>query len=353
MRRRRNQKRARYQLKKILAGTLVLLITVWLFQRAVITFVPAQEQKSGSIIQEELSYEPVFTSLAGVEDIIYQPETDPEMVEEEQKKAEPPAPKGQPVDMAKVQDKSYVKNKYYIIDRRTDLTENLIDIPGYLSKDFALDSAVKEPQVLIFHTHSCEGFVDSDMSKGMEEGIYGAGERLKQLLKEKYGINAIHHNGQYDVVNGKNSILGAYERMEPDIQQILKENPSIQVVIDMHRDGVAEDTKLVTEVNGKPCAQIMFFNGICQLYQDGVVQPLTDLPNPYVKDNLAFSFQMKAAADELYPGFARKIYVNAYRYSLHMRPRSTLIEVGAQTNTKEEIWNAMEPLADILATVLQ
>ena len=35
-----------------------------------------------------------------------------------------------------------------------------------------------------------------------------------------------------------------------------------------------------------------------------------------------------------------------------MMPRSTLIEVGAQTNTKEEIHNAMEPLAEILASVI-
>ena len=54
---------------------------------------------------------------------------------------------------------------------------------------------------------------------------------------------------------------------------------------------------------------------------------------------------MKTTADALYPGFSRKIYLNAYRFSLHMLPRSTLIEVGAQTNTKAEIWNAMEPLA--------
>ncbi len=76
------------------------------------------------------------------------------------------------------------------------------------------------------------------------------------------------------------------------------------------------------------------------------------MENPYLKENLAFSLQMKTTADALYPGFSRKIYLNAYRFSLHMLPRSTLIEVGAQTNTKAEIWNAMEPLAKALASVL-
>jgi stage II sporulation protein P len=35
-----------------------------------------------------------------------------------------------------------------------------------------------------------------------------------------------------------------------------------------------------------------------------------------------------------------------------MRGRSILVEVGANTNTKEEALNAMEPLAKILAEVL-
>ena len=113
-----------------------------------------------------------------------------------------------------------------------------------------------------------------------------------------------------------------------------------------------EGTRLVTEIDGKPCAQVMFFNGLCRLNKNGTPQPISGLENPYLKENLAFSLQMKTAADDLYPDFARKIYLNAYRFSLHFMPRSSLIEVGAQTNTKEEALNAMEPLAQILAEIL-
>ena len=52
-------------------------------------------------------------------------------------------------------------------------------------------------------------------------------------------------------------------------------------------------------------------------------------------------------------GFTRRIYINAYRYSLHMLPKSLLIEVGAQTNTKEEVLNSMDILAEILADVIK
>ena len=76
------------------------------------------------------------------------------------------------------------------------------------------------------------------------------------------------------------------------------------------------------------------------------------LENPHIQDNLAFSFQAQVAANEYYPGLARKVYLKAYRYNLHLKPKSMLIELGAQNNTVEEIMNACDPLAHILAIVL-
>ena len=76
------------------------------------------------------------------------------------------------------------------------------------------------------------------------------------------------------------------------------------------------------------------------------------LYNPYIADNLAISFQMQLKAAEYYPGFTRRIYLKGYRYNMHYCPKTLLIEVGAQTNTFEEVYNAMDPLANILAYVL-
>lgn len=128
------------------------------------------------------------------------------------------------------------------------------------------------------------------------------------------------------------------------------ENPSIEVVIDLHRDGVADSTRLVSDVGGRPTAQFMFFNGLSYLKSKGAVDYLE---NPYIEENLAFSFQMKLTADEYYPGFARNTYLKGLRYNMHYCPKSLLIEVGAQTNTVEEIMNAIDPLAHILAMVLK
>lgn len=255
-------------------------------------------------------------------------------------------------ELAKMKDLQYLRSNYYIVDSRTSLLSGDIDVEQALSLDLTIEKTKKEPKILIFHTHIHEGFADSDMSKGLSEGIWGVGEELKRILEEEYGIGVIHDAGQYDMVNGKGQTTGAYERMEPPIREILKKYPSIEVCIDLHRDGVAEGTRLVTEIDGKQCAQVMFFNGLCRLNKNGTPQPISGLENPYLKENLAFSLQMKTAANQLYPNFTRKIYLNAYRFSLHFMPRSTLIEVGAQTNTKAEAKNAMKPLAQVLASVL-
>ena len=141
----------------------------------------------------------------------------------------------------------------------------------------------------------------------------------------------------------------AYDYALEKVEQVLAENPSIEVVIDLHRDGVREDVRLVTEVNGKPTARIMFFNGLSKSRTNG---PIEYLYNPYIADNLAFSFRLEYEAAQYYPDLTRCVYLKCYRYNLHVRPKSLLLEVGAQTNTLEEAKNAMEPFAAVSYTHL-
>ena len=134
------------------------------------------------------------------------------------------------------------------------------------------------------------------------------------------------------------------------IENILKGNSGIEVVIDLHRDGIDENRRLVTEINGKPTAKILFYNGLSYTNTQGKV---SYLPNPYIQDNLAFSFQLEYQAALYYPDFYRGIYLAGLRYNLHLKKRALLLEAGAQTNTVQEVKNAMEPFADILNRVLQ
>lgn len=245
-------------------------------------------------------------------------------------------------------DYDYVMKHFYTVHPTAAAGRDMIQAEEFLAKDFSLERETDggKPQILIYHSHSQEEFADYHTGN-KEATIVGAGEYLAQLLEEK-GYQVLHDTSVYDLRDGKLDRNKAYSYALEGVEKILKENPSIQVVLDLHRDGVDSKTRLVQEVNGKPTAQIMFFNGTSQT-PDG---PISYLENPNREDNLAFSFQMKLCADAFYPGYARNIYLKGLRYNLHFRPRSALVEAGAQTNTYEEVKNAMEPLAELLDAVL-
>ncbi len=233
--------------------------------------------------------------------------------------------------------------RFYTVDPTTSVDGTILDAEKLSSYDCSINEESEGPHILIYHTHSQEAFADSEPGKEADT-IVGAGEILADYLRG-YGFQVMHHKGKYDV----KSRDYAYSNSLPEIEKLLEENPGIQVVIDLHRDAVAEGTKLVTEVQGNQVAKVMFFNGLGRTQNKGEI---SYLKNPYRQENLAFSFQMKVACDEYYPGFARNIYLRAYRYNMHLCPKTLLIELGAQTNTKEEIQAALEPLAHVLFMVL-
>ena len=250
-----------------------------------------------------------------------------------------------------LQDPEFLKNKIFVVDANTSMTKEELDITNLLDTDLSIEglkdktgSEKKEYKILIYHTHGSESFADSREGK-KEDTIVGVGSYLTKLLEEQYGIAVYHDETAYDMIDGVLDRSKAYENAYASVTKILKENPSIEVVIDLHRDGVEEETHLVTEVNGKKTAKIMFLNGVSRSNTNG---DIAYLENPNKLTNLAFSFQMYLTGKEYYGDYVRKIYVRSYRYNLHLLPRTTLIEAGAQNNTVEEEKNAMETLAAIL-----
>lgn len=242
----------------------------------------------------------------------------------------------------------YLMGNFYTVVSSTTLRREDINAEELMNIDMKLKGGNNAPQILIYHTHGHEDFVDS-VSGDTSTTIIGVGDYLTKILTEQYGYNVIHITDSFDYVNGVFDRHKAYDYAYEKIAQVLADNPSVEVVIDLHRDGVGENTHLVTDINGKPTAKIMFFNGISRLNDIGEIGYLY---NPYRKENLAFSLQMKVLSEEYYEGFTRRNYIQAYQYNLHMRPKSTLIEAGAQTNTLQEELNAMEPLARILHMTL-
>ncbi len=268
---------------------------------------------------------------------------------EKEPEAETAAPAGGGIDISleKLKNYEYLVSNFYTIDSTTMTSPEELNAEVLLGKDLKIDQNTKGPKVLIYHTHSQEAFADSEAGN-TSDTIVGVGEYLTKLLNKR-GIETLHHEGVYDLIDGELDRSKAYDLAEPEVKKILEENPSIEVVIDLHRDGVAEGTHLVTEINGKPTAQIMFFNGLSRTKANGDIDYLY---NPYIQDNLAFSLQMQLKAMELYPGFTRHIYLRGYCYNMNIMPKTLLIEAGAQTNTVKEMKNAMEVLAETLDQVL-
>ncbi len=238
---------------------------------------------------------------------------------------------------------SFLAN-YYIEDSSTKAAEELFR-PEVLA-DYNLTLEKKdEPQILIFHTHGSEGYVDS--REGVtEDTVIGVGNLLEKELREVYGYNVIHETGVFDrKSDGTDDRNNAYNNALPVITEILEKYPSIEVVIDLHRDSGDARTSVI---NGVKTAKVMLFNGLCRT-KDG---PITYYSNPNLQGNLAFSLHLQVTGNELYPGLMHRIYLKSYRYNMHLKEKYILVELGTHKNTVAEAKAAMKPLAETIATVL-
>lgn len=245
--------------------------------------------------------------------------------------------------MADLLQLSYLKENFYIVNATTKMTEEDFDITYFLESDLSVEKTEK-PQILIYHTHASEGFADSRPGEA-KDTVRGVGDLLTEILEEKYGYCVLHDTTVFDRKNGEDNRNYAYNDALVYLEELLNKYPSVEVIIDLHRDA---GEKRVAIVNGKPTAKVMLFNGLCR----NVNGELGYLPNKYLKDNLAFSFQMKVIGDELYPGLMNRIFLKDYRYNMHLAKRYLLIELGTEKNTVQEAKNAMEPLAEVLAQIL-
>ncbi len=248
------------------------------------------------------------------------------------------------VDLEALSSYETLISQFYTIDANTTAGSDQLNVSKLLGTDMSITKDGDGPQILIYHTHSQEAFADS-IPGDATTSIMGVGEHLAEILRDTYGYNVVHHLGQYD----KESRDDSYSVALSDIAQVLDDYPSIEVVIDLHRDAMPESTHLVMDLDGRPTARFMFFNGLSRTKKTGNIAYLY---NENLDGNLAFSFQLQRKAMEYYPNLTRKIYLKGYRYNMHLKPRCLLIELGAQNNTVEEAMNACDPLAHILDLVL-
>lgn len=247
-----------------------------------------------------------------------------------------------------LQNFEYLISNCYIVTSSTSVNPEEFNADMLLDMDLSIDTTTDDYKVLIFHTHGSETY--SDSREGViEDTVIGVGDELTRILEDDYGIKVYHDRNVYDMVDGTLDRSYAYDLSREAIDKILEQYPSIEVVIDLHRDGVGENVYLVTNIDGRDTAKLMFVNGVSRLNVNGDIE---ELYNPYKIGNLAFSLQMLLAGKKLYGDLMRNIYVTGYCYNLDVADRSALIEVGAQTNTLQEAKNAMIPLASIIYSVI-
>lgn len=208
-----------------------------------------------------------------------------------------------------------------------------------------------EPQVLIYHTHATESFerYDNDIydtrnnwrSTDNNNNMVAVGAAMAQVLEER-GIGVIHDTTQHDYP----SYNGSYEWSAKTISAYLEEYPTIQIVLDLHRDAMERENqtivKPVEEIDGIKAAQIMMIAG-CDNGQMNM---------PGWRDNMRFAAAFQNAMEERYPGLTRPVLLSYRKYNQDLSPGGLLLEFGSNANTLEEaVYSAQmagEALADLI-----
>ncbi|MDN5347509.1 MAG: stage sporulation protein [Clostridia bacterium] len=198
----------------------------------------------------------------------------------------------------------------------------------------------KHPLVAIYNTHNSESYrptEGSDKFPGKNGGVSRVAGTLAQALTQDYGISVVRSTTIHDYPDFTRSYINS----EQTLRKILAQNPSIQVVLDIHRDAGLQEAPVV-EINGQKVAQILLIVG-------------TDarLKHPNWRQNEAFARRVEAKMNELYPGLCRGIRLQEGRYNQHLHPRALLIEIGSNDNTLEEAENAAKLLARVVAEIIK
>lgn len=212
-----------------------------------------------------------------------------------------------------------------------------IDIEKILGEKIDLTVEKDKPSVLIFHTHTTETFQILDrgfyevgfMTRTKDENLnmVRVGKAICEEI-EKAGYQVIHDNEIHDL-----SYNGAYAHSRKKVEEYLKKYPTIEVVLDIHRDAIQQNdgTKIkpTATIDGKKAAQIMLISG-CQ--EKG--NPIENFPD--WRYNLTFAVHLQNQLETMFPGITRPLYFCPRKYNMNLSHCSLLVEVGSDANTLEE-----------------
>lgn len=246
-----------------------------------------------------------------------------------------------------------VTDKFGVVKVK-NVNKTQINIENLLSKKADLSVNKEEPSVLIFHTHTTETYQLIDRNYYPTDNVTRSEDSARNMVRigdalceelEKAGIKYIHDTKIHD-----KRYTGAYDNSRETAVEYLKKYPSIQVVLDVHRDAVerTDGTKIrpVAKINGKNAAQIMIISG-CQEEGNG----LTEFPD--WKENLVFALQLQKTSEENFEGLMRPIYFCPRMYNMNLTHCSLLLEIGSDSNTLEEAEYSGRLIGNALSKLLK
>lgn len=198
-----------------------------------------------------------------------------------------------------------------------------------------------KPLVGIYHTHTAESFIPSTGVAHRPGGQLGeiceVGNALVESL-QSHGIVALQDTTIHDYP----SFMKAYGASEVTVTRMVKENPSLQMVFDIHRDAEKREN-VIGDINGMPVAKLSII----------VAKGQADLPQPHWQKNYALAKLIDQKCNEKYPGLLRGIQLVDWRYNQHLHDHALLLEVGSHETSTEEGVNAMRLLGEILNDILR
>ena len=232
----------------------------------------------------------------------------------------------------------------------TSLPNSTLLEESRLAPDFKIEKN-GEPQVLIMHTHATESyepyerdFYDSSFNSRTTDpnmNMAAVGDAIAEQL-EAAGIAVLHDTTMHDYPSYNDS----YDRSRVTVQNILEENPSIKIVLDIHRDAIerqnGERIAPVAEIDGKNAAQVMIISGC----DDGSM----NMPN-YLK-NFRFASLLQQQLESDYQGLTRPILFDYRKYNQDLTTGSILIEVGGHANSVDQAVYSGELIGKSLAKAL-
>lgn len=188
-----------------------------------------------------------------------------------------------------------------------------------------------DPVMLVYHTHITESFVPTSgirFSENLDCTVARLGEELVKLLRESYGLPLIHDRQVYDLPRAY-----AYEKARPAVGKILAGNPQLDLVVDLHRDGIPREIT-TTVLNGRKTGKILLVIGTRHQGWEA---------------NFEFALRLQQELEAVAPGLSRGIRQQGFVYNQDLHSRAILVEVGGHENSLEEAMLAVPYLAEALA----